>query len=76
MDRQITAFAMRRQELKLNQKAIADALGLSRVQTVSDWERGVHTPKLYPSQTLLLCELLKCSLKELAEMFPHPSQHG
>ena len=73
MDRQLTAFAMRRKELKLSQKEIADALGL-REQSVGTWERGVHSPKLYPWQTAVLCDLLKCSLKELAEMFPHPSQ--
>jgi DNA-binding XRE family transcriptional regulator len=64
---------MKRKELGLTQKQIANAIGVD-YQAVSTWERGVHQPRLHPWQTVILCDLLKCSLKELAEMFPRPSQ--
>lgn len=60
---------------KLTQRIIAEALGV-RVQTVSDWKNGRHTPKLSPRQTAVLCDLLQVSVAELAEMFPDSDQRG
>lgn len=53
----------------LTQRQIAEALGIT-VQTVSNWENGVRTPKLTPKETLNLCKILQCSLEELAGELP------
>ncbi|MCC5640647.1 helix-turn-helix domain-containing protein [Nostoc sp. CHAB 5844] len=53
----------------LTQRQIAEVLGIT-VQTVSNWENGVRTPKLTPRETLSLCKILKCSLEELACELP------
>ncbi|MFM8006910.1 MAG: hypothetical protein ACKO86_18660 [Dolichospermum sp.] len=36
------------------------------VQTVSNWESGRKHLRLDPSQMLLLCKILGCSLEQLA----------
>jgi transcriptional regulator with XRE-family HTH domain len=55
----------RRQAVGLTQKQVADALGLT-VPTIQSWERGTHTPRLFPNQMQILCETLQVSLEELA----------
>jgi transcriptional regulator with XRE-family HTH domain len=54
-----------RERANLTQRQVADALGKTD-QTVSNWENGVRAPKLTPSETLILCRVLKCTLEELA----------
>lgn len=49
----------------LTQKQVADTLGLT-VQTISNWENGVRTVRLTPKQALVLCEVLQCTLHDLA----------
>lgn len=53
-----------RTRLGLTQRQVADAVGVT-VQTISNWETGESKPRLSPEQTLALCEVLQCSLKEL-----------
>ena len=53
-----------------------ESLGLTRLQvaracdvvesTVINWETDKHIPKLYPTQTKALCDLLNFTLDELA----------
>lgn len=54
-----------RGKANLTQRQVAEALGKTD-QTVSNWENGVRSPKLTPSETLVLCRVLKCTLEELA----------
>lgn len=57
-----------RQALGLTQKQVADAIGVTD-QTVSNWERGVHEPKLTLRQVANLCQLTKRNAEELANLF-------
>jgi transcriptional regulator with XRE-family HTH domain len=50
----------------LSQKKLGEALSVSS-QTVSSWETGESFPKLTPHQMRELCQLLSCSLDELAD---------
>jgi len=43
---------------------------LSR-QAVSAWMNGRAIPRLSPAETLVLTEILSCTLTELAFAFPH-----
>lgn len=43
---------------------------LSR-QAVSAWVNGRAVPRLSPAETLVILELLECTLAELALAFPH-----
>jgi transcriptional regulator with XRE-family HTH domain len=43
---------------------------LSR-QAVSSWVNGHAVPKLSPTETLAIIEILECTLTELALAFPH-----
>lgn len=61
-------FVLRRKQLDLTQGDISEALGIS-VRSISHWERGTHLPKLNPIQMARLCEVLKCSIQELASDF-------
>jgi transcriptional regulator with XRE-family HTH domain len=61
-------LAKMRAEAGLTQREIALELGMTD-QAVSNWEQGISIPKLTPMQTLLLCEILECSLKELVDAF-------
>lgn len=63
------AVTLLRNRSRLTQRQVAEALGIT-VQTVSNWENGVRTPKLTPRETLSLCKILKCSLEELAGDLP------
>jgi DNA-binding XRE family transcriptional regulator len=54
-----------------------ESLGLTRLQvartcdvvesTVINWETDKHIPKLYPTQTKALCDLLNFTLEDLAQ---------
>jgi DNA-binding XRE family transcriptional regulator len=57
-----------RKKAGLTQAELGAVIGLSR-QAVYEWEHGLATPKLYPWDTLKLCEALNCSLPELAKSF-------
>jgi DNA-binding XRE family transcriptional regulator len=57
-----------RESLGLTQKQIADAVGVTD-QTVSNWERGVYSPRLTPRQTANLCKIVSLSVEELANLF-------
>lgn len=57
-----------RQRAGLTQKAVADALEVTD-HTVRNWEKGRTVPEWTPAQTLLVCQMLKCSLEELASAF-------
>ena len=58
----------KRKILGLTQRQIANVIGVTD-QAVSDWERGVRTPKLSPRQTADLCKTLQVSIEELADIF-------
>jgi putative transcriptional regulator len=58
----------KRKILGLTQRDIANALGITD-QAVSDWERGVRTPRLSPRQTAILCQLMQLDVFQLADMF-------
>lgn len=57
-----------RTRAKKTQKDVAKALGVTD-QTVSNWETGTTVPRLTPWQMRDLCQLLNCSLDELADAF-------
>jgi len=61
-------FMKLRESLGLTQKQIADAVGVTD-QTVSNWERGVYSPRLTPRQTANLCKMINLSIEELANLF-------
>lgn len=61
-------FVMRRKQLKLTQKDISEAIGIS-VRSISHWEQGTHLPRLTPKQFSDLCRVLECSIHELASDF-------
>lgn len=68
-----TAFVARLKELELTQEQVARAMNKS-LRTVNAWVSGEYTPRLSPNETLRLCEVLQCSLDDLAEMFPDRQQ--
>jgi DNA-binding transcriptional regulator YiaG len=35
-------------------------------KSISDWETGRHKPRFTPEETLAVCNILQCSLDELA----------
>lgn len=61
-------FVLRRKQLNITQEELANRLGLS-VRSISDWENGRHLPRLTLRQTAIFCELLQCSIYELADLF-------
>jgi DNA-binding XRE family transcriptional regulator len=61
-------FMNLRESLGLTQKQVADAIGVTD-QTVSNWERGVHVPRLTLGQAVQLCKITKQTLQELASLF-------
>ncbi len=58
-------FMLLRERRGLTQREIAQSLNLTD-QTVSNWENFRNEPKLTIPQTLKLCQILQCSLEELA----------
>lgn len=62
-------FTTHRKAAGLTQSQLAAAIGRS-LRAVQAWESGAATPELPPPLTLLLCQLLRISLEQLAEMFP------
>ncbi|WP_231510497.1 helix-turn-helix transcriptional regulator [Fischerella sp. PCC 9605] len=64
-----------RESLGLTQKQIADAVGVTD-QTVSNWERGVHVPRLTLRQTVKLCEITKRTVEDLADLFEPETEKG
>lgn len=61
-------FAKVRDELGLTQRQVAESLGITD-QTVSNWERGLHPPRLLLGQVSRLCVLLGRDVHELIELF-------
>ena len=57
-----------RQRAGLTQMQVAIALG-KQPSTISDWERGVKSPRLSFTEVLKLMAVYKCSLQELAIAF-------
>lgn len=72
MFRKPLGFVTRRKALKLTQKQVADALGITS-RTVQSWELGENMPRLAPLQMLRLCNVLQCSLEDLVKDF-HPDE--
>jgi transcriptional regulator with XRE-family HTH domain len=62
-----TKFMSLRESLGLTQRQIADAVGVTD-QTVSNWERGIHIPRLTLRQTIALCKITNRTVQELAEL--------
>jgi transcriptional regulator with XRE-family HTH domain len=63
-----TWFVNRRQELGLTQKQVADYVGVNS-RTVQYWENDGRSPKLTLSQVVKLCQILQCSVEQLARDF-------
>jgi putative transcriptional regulator len=61
-------FMSLRESLGLTQRQIADTVGVTD-QTVSNWERGVHVPRLTLRQTVKLCQITNRSVEDLANLF-------
>ncbi|MFN6475310.1 helix-turn-helix transcriptional regulator [Nostoc sp. DedQUE07] len=61
-------FMTLRESLGLTQKQIADAVGVTD-QTVSNWERGIHIPRLTLKQTIKLCKITNRTVEDLANLF-------
>jgi len=61
-------FVERRKALGLTQREIAEAVSVTP-RTVQSWELGENIPRLTPLQTLNLCQLLRCSIEDLARDF-------
>ena len=55
----------------MSQAELADLVGV-RYQLVSDWERGVYTPR--PSNVRKVCRALKCKRADLEFSKPDPMQ--
>lgn len=64
-----------RKRLNLTQREVAIAVGVTD-QTVSNWEQGIYTPRLTPTQTLALCKTLQCSLEELVVAISYSENEG
>lgn len=64
------AFVKRRKRLKLTQKQVADAVGVTS-RTVQRWELGESLPALTVLQVFKLCKVLECSIDDLAkDLYP------
>lgn len=62
-----------RESLGFTQRQIAEALGVTD-QTVSNWERGIHIPRLTLRQTVKLCRAVDKTVEELADLFEPESK--
>ncbi|MEP0984030.1 helix-turn-helix transcriptional regulator [Leptolyngbya sp. FACHB-17] len=56
---------LKRRQAGLRQKDVADAIGRSH-KTISSWETGDAVPRLTPKEMQILCQILNCTLDELA----------
>lgn len=65
----------RRKLLGLTQAQIGDAAGV-RSRAVQDWEAGKHEPRLTAKRFAALCELMKCSIEDLAADFEELNQQS
>ncbi len=72
MSSKVSAFVKRRKALKLTQKQVGDAVGVTS-RTVQSWELGEHPPQLTPLKAWKLCQVLQCSIEDLAQYF-HPDE--
>lgn len=57
---------LKRRQVGLRQIDVAEKLGKSH-KTVSSWERGEAVPRLTPKEMQVLCEILSCTLADLAQ---------
>lgn len=60
-------MATLRESLNMTQRELANAIGVTD-QTISNWERGVHMPKLTPRQMANLCKAARLSIEEIADL--------
>ncbi|WP_315862891.1 MULTISPECIES: helix-turn-helix transcriptional regulator [unclassified Thermosynechococcus] len=67
-DENVLTLKKLRRRSGLTQTQLANHLGL-RQGTISDWECGKTQPRLSPTETHNLCQLLGCTLDELKEAF-------
>lgn len=58
----------RRRILGLTQRQVGEAVGVTS-RAVQSWESGEHIPRLSPVRMARLCEVLKCTIQELASDF-------
>jgi len=72
MSSKVSRFVKRRKLLKLTQKQVGDAVGVTS-RTVQSWELGEHPPQLTPLKAWKLCQILQCSIEDLAKYF-HPEE--
>lgn len=63
----MSKFADYRKKLGLSQREIAIAVGITD-QTISNWEKGVYTPRLSPQQFKALADKMGVSMNELVEL--------
>ena len=61
-------FVNRRKRLNLTQRQIAEAVGITS-RSVQRWELGEALPQLNVLQTWKLCQVLQCSIEDLARDF-------
>jgi DNA-binding XRE family transcriptional regulator len=63
------SFVTLRKKAGLTQEGLADLLKVTD-HTIRNWEKGRTVPEWTPGQTLSVCQLLGCTLEELADAFP------
>lgn len=51
----------------LSQVELANTIGVTD-QTISNWERGIHIPKLTPRQMANLCKAMNRTIEEIADL--------
>lgn len=71
---QHNSFKVLREAQGLTQRQIAQAVGVTD-QSVSNWECGIHVPRLTLRQTVSLCQAVDRSVEELADLF-EPTSHS
>lgn len=68
-------FVNRRKVLDLTQEQVAQAVGVSP-RTVQRWEAGERFPEISLVQVWRLCEVLQCSVEDLArDFYPDEFSH-
>lgn len=69
-------FVNRRKRLKLTQRQVAEAVGITS-RSVQRWELGEALPQLNVLQTWRLCQVLQCSIEDLArDFYPNEFLNG